>query len=60
MVREDFCEKCIIVHFLGVEKDKKSYQRRDAEYAEKRFEEVGTRDSSRDGSGWDELTTGAG
>ena len=39
MLRTEFGEKCIILHFLGMEKDRKTSQCRDAEPAEKRFEE---------------------
>src|ERR1700733_2439967 len=39
MLRTDFGEKCIIMHFLGWEKDEKSSQRRGRRDAEKRFEE---------------------
>ena len=35
MLRAKFGEKCIIMHFLGTEKDGKSAERRDAEGAEK-------------------------
>jgi hypothetical protein len=47
MLRADFGKKCIIVHFLGMEKDGKD-ERRDAE---KRFEEakLGHRTNFREG-----------
>jgi hypothetical protein len=38
MLRSVFGGKCIIVHFLVAEKDKKTTQCRDAEFAEKRYE----------------------
>jgi len=38
MLEREFGEKCIIMHFLRVEKDRKSLQRRVRRDAEKRFE----------------------
>jgi hypothetical protein len=44
MFGEDFAENCIIMQFLGEEKDEKVAQRRDAE---KRFEENQRRENCR-------------
>jgi hypothetical protein len=41
MLEGDFGEKCIIMHFLGEEKDEKSAERRVWRDAGKRFEESG-------------------
>jgi hypothetical protein len=54
MFGTEFCKKCIIMHFLGAEKDGKSSQRRDTEYAEKRFEEGRETEDGEAGRGWGE------
>jgi hypothetical protein len=40
MFGTDFDEKCIIMHFLATEKDRKSAERRGAEYAEKDLRKI--------------------
>jgi hypothetical protein len=60
MLRADFRKKCIIMHFLEAEKDRKSAQLRVRKGVEKRFEEVEMGDPSRDESGRDRRATGTG